>query len=941
MKSRSLRVGLFILVSIGVCGLALISLKESFWPDDSLNGRVRQLGSGWVSQRRSAAVELARFSPESEKAVPALYKALEDPDMEVRRNALESLEFFGEKSRPATPALRQRVKQDPDEKIRRDAMALLGRLKDKDAVPMLIEALDDRDLATRTAAARSLGRFGPSIATKPLIDKMQSFLSETQAEDLRLASLETLDSLARDDERIVRAIADAAARDPSFQVRTKAVNMLMPKFDFVIPTLVAAMDDPIPQVRLAAGDKLAWIGLTDDRTVPALCHAALKADDVTKEGIGLVFSQLALGRSEDPTPRDQLERRFQTAVRELRKVAETRDAAARFEIVAVLGRLIADYEKSGKPGLFKPARDALDTVLARIEDGTEEIPLRLHAMDQWSVIQPLVQSKPHFRRAAASGSGDDSQKEELHATAAWIATLGKMLKDPASEIRTRAVEILVDSFKDPLADAPFRETWRKLVPALAEATRSSDVRVRNGALAILALLGPEAGQSLASLRSLSQDTQDSAVRAAAEAAIKSIASIDDLKAKDPAARVAACEGLGRLGWRATPALPALIDALKDPEVKVRLAAVGALRALGSADGAKVTPLATALTTETNAPIRVAILDALEAIAPGSRPALDAHLSALHDQDPQVRKAAAGFRKVPADDSLASALAAALGDPNDDVRLAAAHSLCEIMFENATVIPTLVKALGNSAQREDILKALDEHLEKVSDRSDFGRVRGHLPGLRATLALAIPALEQAMNHKNEEIRTRVFGLLGRIAGFSSLNRDADLQKSIEAAVRPFLGGLDDSNPEIRRGALGRLGAIAIRRADIVPALLKVLERPDLSEEDQQTALAGLAAHAAYADSDTALRDALKPALPYLVKRLESGQTEIRRAAIQALGHMGGEAKSAEAALRRLVDSDPQTEIRRDAENAVKAIQGIAKMPPARGPTSASSRSRTIE
>ena len=205
------------------------------------------------------------------------------------------------------------------------------------------------------------------------------------------------------------------------------------------------------------------------------------------------------------------------------------------------------------------------------------------------LIQPLVQTKPHYSKAAASGPGDNARKEELHATASWIAALGKLLKDPASEIRTRAVEILVDSFKDPLADASFREAWRKLVPTVAEATRSEDPRVRNGALTILAMLGPEAGQALASLRSLAHDTQDSAVRAAAEAAIKSISSIDDLKAKDPAARIAACEGLGRLGWRATPALPALIDAAQGPEVKVRLAAVGALRALGSADGAMVAP----------------------------------------------------------------------------------------------------------------------------------------------------------------------------------------------------------------------------------------------------------------------------------------------------------------------------------------------------------------
>ena len=164
---------------------------------------------------------------------------------------------------------------------------------------MLIEALDDRDQAMRSEAARSLGQFGPSIASPPLIAKLQSFLTESQVEDVRLASLGALDSLARDDERVARVIVDTAAKDPSVQVRTKAVNVLIPKFDFAVLALVAALDDPNPQVRLAAGNKLAWIGLSDERTVPALCHAALKADDVTREGIGMIFSQLILDRAND------------------------------------------------------------------------------------------------------------------------------------------------------------------------------------------------------------------------------------------------------------------------------------------------------------------------------------------------------------------------------------------------------------------------------------------------------------------------------------------------------------------------------------------------------------------------------------------------------------------------------------------------------------------
>ena len=88
--------------------------------------------------------------------------------------------------------------------------------------------------------------------------------------------------------------------------------------------------------------------MSDDRIVPALCRAALNADDATREGIGSNIDLLILERPNDKTPDEQLERRYQSAVREFQTVLETRDAAAREPIVSVLCRIIATYQKSGK-----------------------------------------------------------------------------------------------------------------------------------------------------------------------------------------------------------------------------------------------------------------------------------------------------------------------------------------------------------------------------------------------------------------------------------------------------------------------------------------------------------------------------------------------------------------------------------------------------------------
>ena len=225
-----------------------------------------------------------------------------------------------------------------------------------------------------------------------------------------------------------------------------------------------------------------------------------KADDQTREVLGATFLQLALEKPNDTTPQDQLERRYRTAVEELQQVVDNRKAAARIEAVTLLGRLIAMYQKSCKSAFLPPAGAAVQTLLARIEDQGEVVPLRLEAMEQWSLFRLVDRSRAPSGGAAAPGPRAVAGTDELHASASWIAALGRCLKDPAPEIRTRALLLMVGSFKDPLGDPACRKAWQKAVPTLAEAARSEDANVRTGALAMLSMLGPEAGQALEPLR---------------------------------------------------------------------------------------------------------------------------------------------------------------------------------------------------------------------------------------------------------------------------------------------------------------------------------------------------------------------------------------------------------------------------------------------------------
>ena len=103
--------------------------------------------------------------------------------------------------------------------------------------------------------------------------------------------------------------------------------------------------------------------------------------------------------------------------------------------------------------------------------------------------------------------------------------------------------------------------------------------------------------------------------------------------------------------------------------------------------------------------------------------------------------------------------------------------------------------------------------------------------------------------------------------------------------------------------------------------------EISEDDRKAAIDVLSAQAEHASSDPRLREAFDPAIPLLIKELDATGPETRQAAIQArAGYLGGEAKSAEESLRRLVRNDPLPDVRTVAKDALAAINGTSKMPP---------------
>ena len=138
------------------------------------------------------------------------------------------------------------------------------------------------------------------------------------------------------------------------------------------------------------------------------------------------------------------------------------------------------------------------------------------------VLVPACRSEqgPIGRRNGA-GPASRAGTDELHAGS---VDRGPGPMPQGSSGRNPDQGALVDGrqLQGSAGDPACRKAWQKAVPTLAEAARSEDVNVRTGALAMLSMLGPEAGQALEPLRALARGTQDPAVCAGAESAIESI-----------------------------------------------------------------------------------------------------------------------------------------------------------------------------------------------------------------------------------------------------------------------------------------------------------------------------------------------------------------------------------------------------------------------------------
>jgi|SRR5271166_488918 len=249
-----------------------------------------------------------------EQAWSVLYTGLADSSVDKRTTAVQVLGLLPDDPKAAEAALKALKDEKPD--VRAAAAKALGDMKDKAAIPQLVEMVNDKDAGVIIAAAHSLIALGDNrgynvyyaILTgekksgTSLMDEQKKMLNDPKkmaqfgfeqgigfipfagmgygafkmitkdntSPVLAAAAI----TLAKDpDPKSGEALADTAAYNKSWIVRAAALNAMALRGETsLLPAAEAQLEDPKEEVRYSAA--AAVIRLTDLKSRPALVHKA-------------------------------------------------------------------------------------------------------------------------------------------------------------------------------------------------------------------------------------------------------------------------------------------------------------------------------------------------------------------------------------------------------------------------------------------------------------------------------------------------------------------------------------------------------------------------------------------------------------------------------------------------------------------------------------------
>lgn len=450
---------------------------------------------------------------------------------------------------------------------------------------------------------------------------------------------------------------------------------------------------------------------------------------------------------------------------------------------------------------------------------------------------------------------------------------------------------------------------RRVTEALALWKRD-DTRARHEALHRLERLGPRAAGAVPAL-------------------------IPGLADRDARIRRKTAEVLRRIGAPANRAVPALITALNDPAKEVRTAAaralmttkpdpkevipalVASLRAGPSRRcpmsayvfgtlGAPAVPVLIDLLKDDDPALRRMAGYALGQIGPEGRPAVPTLIEALRRlPDREAREHIAGALAGTGADAVGP-LVRALRDPDPKVRGGAARAIEKLGAQAQAAVPALVAALSDPEPPDDP-RPPDKSRFDGWNREGEPWPSGFYAALRAIGVAAVPRLLEDLGGPDRQARLVAMKALG------FLGYDA------RSAVPMLIALLRD--PALRGEAASALGGIGPAARSAIPPLVAALKDPEAAFRAgaaESLGRIGWSRQMAQYSSRTVARGAIAP----LAAALADPDARVRAAAARALGDIGSEASVAIPQLVALF-RDPAADARAAAVRTFLRVGDIPR------------------
>ncbi len=578
---------------------------------------------------------------------------------------------------PSTiPALTRHL-QDPQAHVRTIAVAALGRLHALDSVPLLVALGRDPSEVVRQNLAEALGVIG--------IARIQP--GRTRGHPGRhpgwrgrgiawLLGWKTRGALAPPAELVDLAVGTLASAltDDSAAVRTQAARALGRighPAAWLGPALTGLLKDVDERVRCQAAEALGRVGGEGTATVAALAELLQDASPAVKAAARALgtLKELAAPAVASLVP---LLRHREDSVR---------TAAA--EAIARVGSLNGKTTATLVEGLTSPdnivraqTAEALGTIGAGVENAAP------------ALVKAMKDGNDRVRAKAVEALGKIGES----AAGAAVPGLVRALRDKDNWVSALAAEAL----------GQMGESADAAVPALVRALAHLNPHVRASAAEALGKMGVAAAGAQPALETAFRD-EDGGVRGQATRALGLIGPptpaaeqvlLTALQDADPLVRAAAVETVGLWGEPSEAVLRSLAVLVEDANDQVRVEATRVLPRLAGATPAVIDALCQRLLDDDSAWVQVHAALALGQLGPAAAAAGASLLRAAQIGEVSVREQALRAIAMIQPPEILVAFAAALKDPNGDIRKVASGGWMKAASIPAEIIPDLIVALSD-------------------------------------------------------------------------------------------------------------------------------------------------------------------------------------------------------------------------------------------------------